>query len=350
MIATKFGWMGLDPLRVPQAASMQLGVRDDFAQQLDAAVAANHDTPTETPVDRAARRENEQPAADAHAAVDDAADADEAVPSPTDAAASASTDGIHNVVVDPTQNPVTGESARRIPTGKDADSPLTPSSSSTAAIGADTLAQITAGARSQAYLTAGSALSGATAAASRAAGVVGATTANSATVAVGSAAAPSANAPVSAKSVATGYRTLNKQAVLLTEQARDSVFRQVLFKLGKDSGEMRVKLEPPEFGALDLHLEVGKDGNCRLSIGAERADLAALLRQDLEPLKHALQQQGLQVTHAEVHTQPGSDGRRDGAEDRGNRSSADRLDDDAVSALPRVGSGFVTAQGLDYWA
>lgn len=346
MIVTKFGWMGLDPLRVPQAASMQLGVRDDFASQLDAAVAANHDTPTDSPVESATRHESEQAAADAHDHVDDAAEAaDDAVPSTTDAATTAATDGIRNVVVDPTQNPVTGESARRIPNGKDAGSPLTPSSSAAPTVGADTLAQITATARNQGYPTAGSALSGVSVAGVSASGTTG-----SAPIAVGGTTATSASAPASAKTVAAGYRTLNKQAVLLTEQARDSVFRQVLFKLGKDSGEMRVKLEPPEFGSLDLHLEVGKDGNCRLSIGAERSDLAALLRQDLEPLKQALQQQGLQVTHAEVHTQPGSDGRRDGASDQGNRSSHDRSDDAEISALPRVGSGFVTAQGLDYWA
>jgi hypothetical protein len=347
VIVTKFGWMGLDPLRVPQAASMQLGARDDFAQQLDSAVAANHDTPTETPVDGAARGESEPVAADAKANAHDgeADDLDDAIPSHTDAATTASTDGNQDVVVAPTQNPVMGESARRIPNGKDADSPLTPSPASAAAINADTLAQVTASARSNAYQTAGSALTGAAAAGNRANGAVG-----NATVAVGAATAQAANAQVSAKTVATGYRTLNKQAVLMTEQARDSVFRQVLFKLGKDSGEMRVKLEPPEFGALDLHLEVGKDGNCRLSIGAERSDLAALLRQDLEPLKHALQLQGLHVTHAEVHTNSGSNGSHAGADDQRNRSSADHSDEDAIAALPRVGSGFVTAQGLDYWA
>ena len=79
MIVTKFGWLGLDPLRVPQAASMQLGVGDDFAQHLDAAAAANHDTPTESPVAAAPHRENEHsraPEREAIASEPDEADGD----------------------------------------------------------------------------------------------------------------------------------------------------------------------------------------------------------------------------------------------------------------------------------
>ena len=58
-----------------------------------------------------------------------------------------------------------------------------------------------------------------------------------------------------------GHNSRGKTIAVL-QPARDSVFRQILFKLGKDRGEMRVLLDPPEFGQLDLHLQV-ENARCR---------------------------------------------------------------------------------------
>ena len=146
-----------------------------------------------------------------------------------------------------------------------------------------------------------------------------------------------------------GHNSRGKTIAVL-QPARDSVFRQILFKLGKDRGEMRVLLDPPEFGQLDLHMQVENDGRVRLSIGAERADLAALLQQNLEPLKLALQQQGLQVTHAEVHTRTDSDGRRRDSAQHGHRNPSHNFTDEAGAAIAGTGIGYVTANGLDFWA
>ncbi len=58
-----------------------------------------------------------------------------------------------------------------------------------------------------------------------------------------------------------GHNSRGKTIAVL-QPARDSVFRQILFKLGKDRGEMRVLLDPPEFGQLDLHMQV-ENARCR---------------------------------------------------------------------------------------
>jgi flagellar hook-length control protein FliK len=147
--------------------------------------------------------------------------------------------------------------------------------------------------------------------------------------------------------VQAGYRTLNPQGVQLLDQARDSVFRQILFKLGKDGSEMRMRLEPPDLGELNLHMVVEKGGNMRLSIGAERHDLAQMLQQHLPELQQTLQQGGLNVTHAEVHTQSGSAGHR-GAGTTHDFLAADADEEAAGTTMPQRIS-YVSSQGLDFW-
>jgi hypothetical protein len=72
-----------------------------------------------------------------------------------------------------------------------------------------------------------------------------------------------------------------------------------------------------------------------------------MLQQNLDQLKHALQQHGLQVVHAEVH---GGDRGRRGEPAAFSDIGPDDEADGGDAGPPRVGTGWVTAQGLDFWA
>lgn len=144
-----------------------------------------------------------------------------------------------------------------------------------------------------------------------------------------------------------GYRTLSPKNLEMLEQARDSVFKQILVKLDRTGGEMRVRLEPPDLGELDLHLKV--DGsNLTLSIGTGRDDLTKMIADNLDELRHSLQQNGLQVTQAEVHTRQSAGDQRREEPQHGRQATAG--DDDAEAAITSLhGKGYITAEGLDFW-
>jgi flagellar hook-length control protein FliK len=349
VIVARVGRIEADPMGVPVAASMQLGLREPFARHLDAMVAAAPARAPAVPAPKAdaaprARGDDAPHRDDEEATVAPARTPADVAAATTDPSAPAA------LAAGCTQNPVKGEPARRIPDGEGAGSPLTspprggPALPATAAAGATALA---GGAASPALAGAVAGPAGPAAAIAR---IVDGARAGGGPVPTGQ---PAAATAAKTAAAAAGYRTLTRQAVQLDEQAVDSVFRQVLFKLDKDRGEMRLHLEPPELGRLDLRLQVERDGDLRLSIGAERGDLAALLQKDLQPLVQALQQQGLNVVHAEVHAQTQGDGSHggrapDGAHGRPDRSGGE--DGGGAAALPRIGTGYVTAQGLDFWA
>jgi hypothetical protein len=154
-------------------------------------------------------------------------------------------------------------------------------------------------------------------------------------------------APARAPASVAGYRSMTPQAMQMLEQSRDSVFKQILFRLKDGGGEMRLRLDPPELGQLDLRVAVDKAGQMKLYIAAERPELAAMLDRSLDALRQTLHQQGLQVVHAEVHGGPGS--RRGGSEPAGPEGWFDgeaEADDRAPAPLAR---GWIGAEGFDFW-
>ncbi len=155
--------------------------------------------------------------------------------------------------------------------------------------------------------------------------------------------------PGRAPAVAAGYRTDNAARAELLENARDSVFKQILMQLNGDGGEMRVRLQPPDLGELDLRLLVEHGNKLTLSITAERADMTALLQKHLDELKQTLQASGLEVTDAQVH-QRGAGARDDGSfRSREQRNLRDEAAT-AADAMPQLRRSWVTAEGLDFWA
>jgi flagellar hook-length control protein FliK len=145
-----------------------------------------------------------------------------------------------------------------------------------------------------------------------------------------------------------GYRTLNKATVQMAEAARDSVFRQIALRMNGEGGEMRVLLNPPELGRLDIHMIVEKSGMVHLSLAAERPELALILEKHVGELKQALEAQGLSIGNTEIR------GREEQLQDRdgwGKSSSGDEQSDDGedwtAAAFRRA--GYITAEGLDFW-
>lgn len=153
----------------------------------------------------------------------------------------------------------------------------------------------------------------------------------------------------SVRAAQAGFRTLGPQNVRLLEMARDSVFKQIAFRLHGGGGEMRVRLDPPQLGELDMHLLVEKGGALRLSITAERPEMAMMLDKHMLELQKALQQSGLQVVHAEVHERQRDGGGAfpSGAESWNGAAGAGEPDDGAPAILPR--RGYIHAEGLDFW-
>lgn len=150
-----------------------------------------------------------------------------------------------------------------------------------------------------------------------------------------------------AETVKPGYRTSNAATVQMLEHARESIFKQILLKITGDGGEMRMRLDPPELGELDLRMVVSKGNKVSLSIGAERPEMADLIQRHITELASTLAGIGLELTNADVHARDADEPREDTNQDGDANSSAntDELDD---TQRPMRG-GYIRADGLDFW-
>jgi flagellar hook-length control protein FliK len=156
------------------------------------------------------------------------------------------------------------------------------------------------------------------------------------------------NAPLATPATAGSLRTNNAASAELIEQARDSVFKQILVKLTGEGGEMRLKLQPADLGELDLRLVMDQSNRLNLTIAAERQDMAHLLQRHLDELKQSLQQAGLEVAGAQVQTRGEfeREQRQRDAEPKGAAIAAEQ-DNQPTTGRRR---GFISANGLDFWA
>ena len=144
-----------------------------------------------------------------------------------------------------------------------------------------------------------------------------------------------------------GYATRSVRSAEMLEQARDSVFKQILMKLNNDGGEVRMRLQPPDLGELDLRMTVEGGNKLTLAIAAERHDMMQLLQRHLDALKQALQAGGLEIAGAEVQTRSEFERGQHGGELADGGSEGNESSEDAASD-PRT-RGYVTAEGLDFW-
>lgn len=344
MLTTVRGRVEADPLRIPAPTRTDAGgsafaaVLDQVAQDRPVAeVESREPEPrdeqaevTDTPVDA---RADELPAeAPQDSGVDDAAGGE----------ADASDDlSSHGNVGNPdvTETLRRGESERREDAGKGTDSPRT--SSSKAATAEPLLAAVVQRSGNEPVLTGSVGTTD-----GKVSAVASAKTGEAPTRGIDAGAVRS-NAAVRAAAVTPGYRTTNVANAELLEQARDSVFKQILMQLDTDGGEMRVRLQPPDLGELDLRLVVEHGNKLSLTIAAERADLTLLLQKHLGELKQTLQASGLEITDAQVHQRAAGGDRDDGGFYRDRRGAQPTADVPAPAPMRR---GYVSAEGLDFWA
>jgi len=152
--------------------------------------------------------------------------------------------------------------------------------------------------------------------------------------------------PTRATAVAAGYRTSNAAAAQRMDMARESVFQQILLKLHEGGGEMRLRLDPPEFGELDLRLVLHEGNKLSLSIAAERQEMAQLLHKHLDQLRQTLESAGMQVTDAQVGTRDQHHGGREASPPLWH--DHDVTEAKPTSSMARSG-GYLHADGLDFW-
>jgi flagellar hook-length control protein FliK len=335
------GRVEADPLRIPMAASMTTGRREPFEAVLRDRVAHEQASPRR---EHEAERAPEAAPVTPEATVAEASEVDEpeALPRRDDPNQETPPTTGHRAVdeqapADTTEDNRRGEPVRQTTAGKGTDSPRTPSATAEPLVAAAVQhrAPQATPVPIAAQQVAATAIKGGGEAPVR--GVDGP--------------AFRADAPKAQAAAQAGYATRNAASAELLEQARDSVFKQILMHLDKDGGgELRMRLEPPDLGELDLRLVVDGGNRLTLAIAAERADVAHLLHRHLEDLKHALQQSGLDVAGAEVQTRSQfaeSQRERDAGTPKGGAMARET---EPAEAAPTRRRGYVTAEGLDFWA
>jgi flagellar hook-length control protein FliK len=340
MLTTLRGHVELDPMSVPAPAAPQSGRENSFHDMLQNAVDAE---PRPAPGTREPVAPTEAPVVDKPAAKDEAdpepADVEQSVDHTFDEQDPNASHVAEQVAAtaDVTETTRRGEPVRQETAGKGADSPRTSSRTMEPLIAAVVVHGATQPANGPVVAAAQSGVQG----------ITGAKAAGDGPTRGIEGAWQRANTATRAATVAAGYRTTSASSAQLLDQARDSVFKQILLKLTPGGGEMRMKLEPPELGELDLHMIVESGNKLSLSIAAENKDMTALLQRHMDELKQTLQSAGLEVTDAQVHTR--GEGSRSQQHDT--NSPQHHGDDEAAAArnhLPKLG-GYVTAEGLDFW-
>ena len=346
MLTTLHGHVELDPMRIPLAASMSTGRDDRFEQVLQQTVAADEAATTAAePDDREQLASTDETPPVTEPVRDEAEElppeprSDSTEPQSADPLATSHAHLGESAADEPIRR---GEPERQETAGKGTDSPRTsptPRSSEPLLVA---FVQHSAQTPSAPLPVE----------AGRGVGAVDGVRATGSTPARGVETLPQrASATLRAPATTASYRTSSTASAELLEQARDSVFKQILMQLTGDGGEMRMRLQPPELGELDLRLVVANGNQLNLTIAAERADMTQLLERHLDELKQTLQQAGLEVTGASVQTRSEfarEQRARDEARGDGQRAATD-IAPPAPTDLPRSG-GYVTATGLDFWA
>ncbi len=139
----------------------------------------------------------------------------------------------------------------------------------------------------------------------------------------------------------------------LEAKTRDSMFKQIALKLLPNGGQMRMRLDPPHLGNLDVNMIVEKGTVVQLSLAAERSDVANMLDRHLPDLKQHLHDLGLSVKNAEVTTHDFTGRGERQHHEQGNTDLANGHGDetnqevDTSAALQQV--GYMTQDGLDFW-
>ncbi|MCA8975844.1 MAG: flagellar hook-length control protein FliK [Planctomycetes bacterium] len=143
-----------------------------------------------------------------------------------------------------------------------------------------------------------------------------------------------------------GYRTNPTATAAMLEQSRESIFKQLMLKITAGGGEMRMRLDPPDLGELDLRMVVENGNRLTLAIAAERGDMADLIQRHLAELSETLASVGLELASADIHARGGG-ARNDLTDDE--RAADGGGDSEQPAVRPTRSGGYIHANGLDFW-
>jgi hypothetical protein len=334
----QLGRVESDPMGIPMAASMRTGTDNSFDQFLRDSVATDESNSEQPSLAKESGEsiESEIPDSDNDADSPRDLDQDEDQPQSDNGADDSQEQRNAEVDAEVTENTKPTEPDRQTKnTAAQKQAPSTTPQSSEPLIAATLQAQ-NAGQSTLATATQGQAT---TATAARA---IEPTMRGSANASLAN------NASHKAASVQTGYSSKNAAQAQMLEQARDSVFKQILMKLTGDGGEVRMRLDPPDLGQLDLRMTVEGGNKLSLTLSAERQDINLLLQRHLDELKVTLQENGLEITGAEVQTRSEFDSQQE-QRDRSEEGSASSDIAENADSTPQS-RGYITAEGLDFWA
>jgi flagellar hook-length control protein FliK len=125
----------------------------------------------------------------------------------------------------------------------------------------------------------------------------------------------------------TALSHVNESKILLDHIAENSL---VLLK--NDFARVRLTLNPPQLGILDMNMHMNKD-RIKLVLTAETTEVKQILQTNLEQLKNTLQEQGINIDRLDVLVQ--DHGGKDEQSGRGAKAyqqqSTSEMHDDAVS-------------------
>ena len=134
----------------------------------------------------------------------------------------------------------------------------------------------------------------------------------------------------------------------MAAKTRESVFKKIVLEMTPKGGHMSVRLDPPQLGQLDVNMIVEKGAVVRLSLGAERSEVAQMLDKHLPELKQLLAEQGLTVEDAEVFTHNFGNEQNQGRPLRQNHQQG-VPESELLETGPMHRTGYITTEGLDFW-
>ena len=144
------------------------------------------------------------------------------------------------------------------------------------------------------------------------------------------------------------HRAYNAKALEMAAKTRESVFKKIVLEMTPKGGHMSVRLDPPQLGQLDVNMIVEKGAVVRLSLGAERSEVAQMLDKHLPELKQLLAEQGLTVEDAEVFTHNFGNEQNQGRPLRQNHQQG-VPESELLETGPMHRTGYITTEGLDFW-
>ena len=140
------------------------------------------------------------------------------------------------------------------------------------------------------------------------------------------------------------FRTSSPSLIQAAERIRESIFKQIAFHLSPTGGELRMRLDPPDLGGLQVQMVVERGAVTQLYLSAERQEVLSTIDKHLQELMGSLEQQGLDVTDADVQTSLMKKQEQRSWNEAADNGDGEQDESETPNQL-RPGQGFITADG-----